>query len=256
MTAGLSGQPRVKDDIVTKWCLPHLWGECRGGTFCDTGISFASLELVSRGETADSGACRHGWSRCSENRSLMTHGNKPKPKQNKTELNAARSSESAASGKLHFTRTPERKQSAWICLELWQGCRTHMPGWWSLPLAFIFLSIQVVYYFSLSRVHSHALKSLWVSCSFPEQPSWYDSFFTPSGREQNEVKDDVSLSDSLYADAEMTLARLVHTTLISMKPPVSVILGKSVWYCHFVIKEYFTLFWIASLLIGVFCYSQ
>lgn len=156
MTAGLSGHPRVKADIVTKWCPPQLSAECRGGTFCYTGISSASLELVNRGESADSGACRHGWSHCSENRSLMTHGYKPKDK--KKNKNAAKRSELAASGKIHFTRTPARKQSAWICLELRQGCRTQAWMVLSLSLAFIFLSFQVVYCFSLSHVHSHALK--------------------------------------------------------------------------------------------------
>lgn len=48
-----------------------------GGMFCDAGVSFASLEAVSAGETADSGDFRHGWSHCIENRSLMTRGKEP-----------------------------------------------------------------------------------------------------------------------------------------------------------------------------------
>lgn len=51
---------------------------------------------------------------------------------------------------------------------------------------------------------------------------------TPSGREQNGDKDDVFLSDSLYASAEMILASLVHATLIFTKPSISVILGRNV----------------------------
>lgn len=52
-----------------------------------------------------------------------------------------------------------------------------------------------------------------------------------SGREQNGDKDDVFLSDSLCAGAEMILASPVHATLIFTKPSISVVLGRNVSLC-------------------------
>lgn len=51
-TAGLSGQPQARADIfTTKWLVfSPPPGKVQGGTFCDTGVSFASPELVSEEE--------------------------------------------------------------------------------------------------------------------------------------------------------------------------------------------------------------
>lgn len=159
-----------------------------------------------------------------KNRSLMTHGYKPKDKK-KTKCGQALWT--GCSGKIHLLRTPARKQSAWICLELRQGCRTQAWMVLSLSLAFIFLSFQVVYCFSLSHVHIPrteihlGLLLLWTA-----KLIWFP-LPTPSGRGAEWNKDDVFLSDSLYASAEIILASLVHATLIFTKPSISVILGKT-----------------------------
>lgn len=70
-------------------------------------------------------------------------------------------------------------------------------------------------------------------------PKWQGTEWRPG-------KDDITLSDSLYVDTEPVLSSLVHASVIFRKPPISVIL-ESVWCYHYVIKQYFSSFWIVLL---------
>lgn len=86
-------------------------------------------------KSADSGSYKHSWSHCSENRSLITHGQHPKTSQENW---------ISAGWKLCFTQT-QRKQAVWFNLfKTTTGlCDQEVKTVISLPV--IFLSKQLIY---------------------------------------------------------------------------------------------------------------
>lgn len=86
-------------------------------------------------KSADSGSYKHSWSHCSENRSLITHGQHPKTSQENW---------ISAGWKFCFTRTHKKKA---VCFNLFKTTTRLMTRRWrqQSPSPVIFLSKQLIY---------------------------------------------------------------------------------------------------------------
>lgn len=99
--------------------------------------------------SADSGSCKHSWSHCSENRSLITHGQHPKTSQENW---------ISAGWKLCFTRTHKKKA---VCFNLFKTttrlCDQDTKTVISLQCYFFKQAIHLLFQ-PILRFRSHTLK--------------------------------------------------------------------------------------------------
>lgn len=111
-------------------------GRWQGGTLREWAwLGVPAGRARNKDKSADSGSYKHSWSHCSENRSLITHGQHPKTSQENW---------ISAGWKLCFTRTHRKKA---VCFNLFKTttglCDQETKTAISLPC--YFLSKQLIY---------------------------------------------------------------------------------------------------------------